>query len=469
MAQGDGGDGGDANGGGGTELTTGAGDAGAAANYGLLFCAAGGGGGSGASGIGNAGQAGGTGGAGATGQSVAQTFRVIALTLAGAGGAQVLGRTDLTHGTNVLSSGLTVGGTLTYIGGLANGNDKLIDGNLGTECADPSGYNTGTYWKVDFGSGVTVDISSFLIDKGATGLASSPTLVLEYSDDDSSWTQAGYTFAWSSGTTNEDTVVQHSGGAHRYWRFYYSGGTTGGNFWLAELEMYENTYFFNPGNAGAAAADNDWRKIFEDELEGPYSFARLISAGSGGAYGAGGGGGGGAYNHELTSSSNGGGWGGGVGDGTGTDVGDGNAGAAPTTDSTAGELASSGGGGGGGGSGGGNILVEAVGAISGTGSIISHGGDGAVGGDGGTLDGTVTWGGSGSGGGGGGGAGGGMVVVRSQSTITITTVAATGGAGGAGGVGGTTTSSGPEYLGGPGGVGGAGADGYAVTKASLPA
>lgn len=137
------------------------------------------------------------------------------------------------------SPGLTTAGSLTHTGGGAGGNAAMID-NSSTPAADPTGYNTSTSWSVDFGSGVTEDISRLSVVKDATyGLTNAATMKLEYSDNNSTWTQVGSNFTISAGqsTTPEVFTFSHSAGAHRYWRIYYVSGSTGGNFWLREIEM----------------------------------------------------------------------------------------------------------------------------------------------------------------------------------------------------------------------------------------
>ena len=133
--------------------------------------------------------------------------------------------------------GLGVAGTMTVSGG----NAALIDDAPGTAAADVSGYNTSTAFRVDFGAGVTKDLSGLSITKETgTGIDNDAIMVLQYSDDDSAWTTAGSAFTISAGTSGvaEYFGIAHSGGAHRYWRIFYSSGTTGGNFWLQEVEFF---------------------------------------------------------------------------------------------------------------------------------------------------------------------------------------------------------------------------------------
>ena len=143
------------------------------------------------------------------------------------------------------SPGMTVGGSLTYSG--AGGNAALIDDNSGTSAADPSGYNTGTSWSVDLGAGNAQTVNKITVTKDTTnGLGNAATMKLEYSDNNSTWTQAGGNFTISSGTsgTAESFTFSYDNSAHRYWRIYYVSGTTGGNFWLQEITLGDNTLTF---------------------------------------------------------------------------------------------------------------------------------------------------------------------------------------------------------------------------------
>jgi len=141
------------------------------------------------------------------------------------------------YGADVTASE-TISGTFTA----GNGSAALIDDNTGTSGADSSGLNANTNFKIDFGAGDAKHIRKLTISKDGTfGFANAATMKLEYSDNDSSWTQAGSNFVIAVGTsTTAEVYTFPATGAHRYWRVYYVSGTTGGNAWIREVEMMES-------------------------------------------------------------------------------------------------------------------------------------------------------------------------------------------------------------------------------------
>src|SRR3989338_7707568 len=160
------------------------------------------------------------------------------------------------YGADVTASE-TISGTFTA----GNGSAALIDDNTGTSGADSSGLNANTNFKIDFGAGDAKHIRKLTISKDGTfGFANAATMKLEYSDNDSSWTQAGSNFVIAVGTsTTAEVYTFPATGAHRYWRVYYVSGTTGGNAWIREVEMMESAagsafLVYSSCNVGVGAA-----------------------------------------------------------------------------------------------------------------------------------------------------------------------------------------------------------------------
>lgn len=208
---------------------------------------AGGGGGGGCS-LGNAGS-GGSGGGGNGGSYVGQSG--IANSGGGGGGGTggsgsgVNGGTGgsgiviIRYQTSDVTLGASITGSFTFAALGAGGNAALID-DTNTPAADPAGLNSGTYFRLDFG-GTPRQIRQLTVTKDPThGVTNPATMKLEYSDNDSSYTQVGSNFMISSGTDTTPQVFNFPTSApHRYWRVSYVSGTTGGNIWIREIEMME--------------------------------------------------------------------------------------------------------------------------------------------------------------------------------------------------------------------------------------
>lgn len=154
---------------------------------------------------------------------------------AGALGRRYLGTVRYALGYDRTKPGLSVTGTFTASGG----NAALIDDSTATAGADPAGLNASTAFRVDFGAGNAKHIRALRVSKeGTNGFGNAATMKLEWSDDDSAWTQAGSNFVIAAGTaTAFENFTFAATGAHRYWRIFYVSGTTGGNAWIREIEF----------------------------------------------------------------------------------------------------------------------------------------------------------------------------------------------------------------------------------------
>lgn len=127
--------------------------------------------------------------------------------------------------------------TFTYTVGAAEAN--LYDGSLATNAADPAGLTSSTHAAYDFGSAKT--ITSITVTTGSSsGFANAAVFKLQYSDTSltAGWTDVtSGSFTIKAGISQATTLGSIVSGSHRYWRIIYVSGTTGGNAWLAELDM----------------------------------------------------------------------------------------------------------------------------------------------------------------------------------------------------------------------------------------
>ena len=155
-----------------------------------------------------------------------------------------------------LTTGRTAMGTYTYGGGGAGGNAALID-NTATSAADPNGINASQYFGVDFGAGNPRHIRKMTVKTNTgSGYSYAVTYNFQWSDDNSAWTTVG-TMTIPAGAGVTTTSYFPVSAAHRYWRAYYSSGTTSGNAWLEEIEMMELTSSSSSSGATPAGSTAD--------------------------------------------------------------------------------------------------------------------------------------------------------------------------------------------------------------------
>ena len=156
------------------------------------------------------------------------------LSKTGALGRRYLGTVRYALGYDRTKPGLSVTGTFTASGG----NAALIDDDTGVYGSDAV-VASDLAFRVDFGSGVTKHIRALRVSKeGGTGFTNAITCKLEWSDDDAAWTQAGSNFVIAAGTaTAFENFTFAASGEHRYWRFAYVSGTTGGAGNIREVEF----------------------------------------------------------------------------------------------------------------------------------------------------------------------------------------------------------------------------------------
>lgn len=151
--------------------------------------------------------------------------------------ASALNRVELGN----TSVGYSVLGTMTYGVGAAAVN--LRDNNATTAAADPNGINVNTAMGYDFGRAIKIRKITTLTAL-TNGVSFNLVFNIQYSDDNSTWTTitgSTTTHTISSGLGVTNTTSFDDNGSHRYWRLRYLSGTTGGNCWIATLDMFVNS------------------------------------------------------------------------------------------------------------------------------------------------------------------------------------------------------------------------------------
>ena len=143
------------------------------------------------------------------------------------------------YGSDATGSGLETGSFFSGRPG-ADSNYLLYDG-ASRAAGNPLSIDSNTAY--DFGPGNAKHVRRVTIKNGRVdGIDSSSTWSLDYSDDGSSWTEAGE-FDMERGLGNTHTHDFLPTGQHRYWRLHYnSGGTLGGDLWIEEVEMLEEAF-----------------------------------------------------------------------------------------------------------------------------------------------------------------------------------------------------------------------------------
>ncbi|MDB4682306.1 hypothetical protein OAE68_01355 [Synechococcus sp. AH-551-A10] len=143
--------------------------------------------------------------------------------------------------TGSVSNGVPVLGSMTFTGHSNAQAANLRDNNTSTSAADGGGLTTSTNMGYDFLIPYKVRKIQTIGDT-TNGVTYSSVFNIQYSDNNSTWTtvtgsNTTHSFTAGNGVTDETTIDDN--GAHRYWRLYYSSSSgTGGNIWIASLNMF---------------------------------------------------------------------------------------------------------------------------------------------------------------------------------------------------------------------------------------
>lgn len=158
------------------------------------------------------------------------------------------GNTVPTAGITPTSSAGTVSGSLS----------NLSDGDYGNDWrsnVDPATNVSNDWIRYDLGSGNAADIQYVYLDGRAT---TTGNYKLQYSDNDSDWSDTGTTLSSVQVTTSGKLLdfSADSPGAHRYWRILNISNSVGTSGWgFAEVEFF--TTLSQKFGSGADASGND--------------------------------------------------------------------------------------------------------------------------------------------------------------------------------------------------------------------
>ena len=108
-----------------------------------------------------------------------------------------------------------------------------VDNSIASQSWHTDSSIAGAFLKIDLGLGSGKAYTKAKIYASTSGYAGNYNV--QYSDDNSLWTNAATGFIPSASGWNEKSW--NSAGSHRYWRFLLTN-TPGGGSWLNELEMY---------------------------------------------------------------------------------------------------------------------------------------------------------------------------------------------------------------------------------------
>lgn len=152
------------------------------------------------------------------------------------GGAGVSPSYSNTGGTGSRTSTITVTTDLT----IADGNiTMLVNGSFSNELSWASQAVSGHYIKYDFGPGANklITEAKFYQQTGAD----EGTWKWQQSDDNSTWTDIGTSFAFGNATTQTITALSGNTTGHRYYRMLGVSGSVSSSPWIYEMEFKVGT------------------------------------------------------------------------------------------------------------------------------------------------------------------------------------------------------------------------------------